>query len=56
MQVIIVGVDIARMKSRSTGLDVRGCALLRKRLRRSQLTDFFANLPPCLVDIESTRG
>lgn len=33
-----------------------GRAVLRKRLRRNQLTDFFANLTQCLVGLEATRG
>lgn len=33
-----------------------GRAILRKRLRRSQIPDFFANLPKCVVGIEATQG
>jgi len=41
---------------RSTGVDAKGRAVLRKRLRRSQSTDFFANLPVCVIGMESTSG
>lgn len=30
--------------------------MFKKRLRRGQLTDFFANLPPCVIGLEATQG
>ena len=56
MQVTTVGLDIAKNVFQIHGVDAKGCAVLRKRLRRSQLTDFFANLPVCVIGMESTRG
>jgi transposase len=29
---------------------------LKKRLRRGQLADYFANLPPCTIGLEATHG
>jgi transposase len=56
MQVTTVGLDIAKTVFQIHGVDAKGRAVLRKRLRRSQLTDFFANLPVCVIGMESTRG
>ena len=35
------------------GADARGATLLRKQLRRSQMADFFAKQPPCVVAMEA---
>jgi len=56
MQVTIVGLDIAKNVFQIHGVNAKGCAVLRERLRRSLLTDFFANLPACVIGMESTRG
>ena len=56
MQVSIVGLDIAKNVFQIHGVNAKGCVVLRKRLRRSQLTDFFVNLPACIIGMESTRG
>jgi transposase len=34
-------------------VDAQGRALLRRRLRRSEVAGFFAGLPPCLVGMEA---
>src|SRR5947209_13792849 len=33
-----------------------GKAVLKRRLRREQLTDFFGSIPRCIVAMEATRG
>jgi transposase len=38
------------------GVDAKGRAVLPKRLRKSRLTDFFPNLPVCIIGMECTRG
>jgi transposase len=38
------------------GVDRDGKITFKKRLRRSQLTDFFANLPVCIIGLEATQG
>jgi transposase len=52
----IIGLDIARNVFQIHGVDSAGKISLRKRLRRGQLTDFFANLPVCVVGLEATQG
>jgi transposase len=56
MQVSIVGLDIAKQVVQFHGVDANGKIVLRKRLRRNQVLDFFANLPRCLVGIEACGG
>jgi transposase len=55
-QVKVVGLDTAKQVFQVHGADGSGRAVLRKRLRRNQLSDFFANLPQCLVGLEATQG
>jgi transposase len=52
----IVGLDTAKNVFQVHGVDSNGRGSLRKRLRRAQLTDFFANLPACVIGLEATRG
>jgi len=34
-------------------VDQRGAVVLRRQLRRDQMTAFFANLPPCVIGMEA---
>jgi transposase len=52
----IVGLDTAKNVFQIHGVDSTGKLTLRKRLRRGQLTGFFANLPACIIGIEATQG
>ena len=52
----IVGLDTAKNVFQVHGVDSSGNVVLRKRLRRAQLTDFFANLPRCVIGLEATQG
>ena len=56
MQVTTVGLDIAKNVFQIHGVDAKGRAVLRKRLRRSQFTHFFANLPVGVIGMDSARG
>ena len=56
MTVKVVGLDIAKHVFQAHGADRNGKAVLRKRLKRSQVSDFFASIPSCVVGIEATRG
>src|SRR5579863_449850 len=56
MQVSTIGLDIAKNVFQIHGVDAKGREVLRKRLRRNQVTDFFSNLPVCVIGIESTGG
>lgn len=56
MSVKVIGLDIAKHVFQVHGADRSGKAVLRKRLRRNQLTDFFGSIPRCVIGMEATRG
>lgn len=56
MKIATVGLDIAKQVFQIHGADSEGRAVLRKRLRRDQVAEFFANLPPCLIGLEASCG
>lgn len=53
MQVATIGIDLAKNVFQVHGVDERGKVVLKKQLRRDQMTTFFVNLPPCLVGMEA---
>jgi transposase len=52
-QVSTIGLDIAKSVFQIHGVDVEGAVVIRKRVTRAKLLEFFAALPPCLVGIEA---
>lgn len=56
MAVKVIGLDIAKHVFQVHGADARGKAVLKKRLRREQVTDFFGSVAACVVGMEATRG
>ena len=52
----VVGLDTAKNVFQLHGVCAAGKVTLKKRLRRGQLTDFFANLPACVIGMEATQG
>ncbi len=55
-EITTVGLDLAKNVFPVHGADAFGRALLRKRLRRDQVLDFFGGLPPCVVAMEACGG
>ena len=53
MEVTTVGIDLAKNVFQVHGVDERGKVVLRKQLRREQMVEFFAKLPPCLIGMEA---
>ena len=53
MKITTIGLDLAKNVMQVHGVDGRGKVLLRKILRRAQVTLFFAQLPPCHVGMEA---
>ncbi len=53
MEITTIGVDLAKNVFQVHGVDARGKTVLRKQLRREQMTTFFANLSPCLIGMEA---
>ena len=53
MKITTVGIDLAKNVFQVHGVDERGKTVLRKQLRRLQVSVFFGNLPPCLIGMEA---
>jgi transposase len=52
-EVSTIGLDIAKSIFQIHGVDVDGAVVIRKRVSRAKLLEFFASLPACLVGIEA---
>jgi transposase len=52
-EVSTIGLDIAKSVFQVHGVDVEGAVVIRKRVSRAKMLEFFAALPPCLVGIEA---
>ena len=52
-QVITIGVDIAKSVFQIHGVDADGTVVIRRRIGRARVLEFFADLPPCLVGMEA---
>lgn len=50
---MIIGLDLAKHVFQVHGVDTAGKVVLRKRLRRSEVARFFAELEPSLIGIEA---
>jgi len=53
MTITTVGIDLAKNVFQIHGVDERGKATLKKQLKRAQMADFFATLPPSFVGMEA---
>ncbi len=56
MDIKVLGIDLAKNVFQLHGVDERGKEALSKRISRSQLPAFIANLPPCLIGMEVCGG
>ena len=52
-EVSTIGVDIAKSVFQVHGVDADGTVVIRRRIGRAKIVEFFANLPPCLVGMEA---
>jgi len=52
-EVSTIGLDIAKSVFQVHGVDVDGAVVIRKRVGRAKVVEFFAALPPCLIGIEA---
>src|SRR5262245_37482059 len=52
-EVSTIGLDIAKSVFQIHGVDAAGAVVIRKRITRTRLLEFFATLPGCLVGIEA---
>ncbi len=56
MNITTIGIDLAKNVFAVHGMDAQGHTVLKKLLRRDQLTNFFANVPTCRVGMEACGG
>ena len=52
-QVVTIGLDLAKSVFQVHGVDSAGEVVVRRQIRRSQLLQFFARQPVCLVGMEA---
>ena len=55
-EMTVIGLDLAKHVFQVHGADPDGRPVLRKRLRRGQVLEFFASLSPCLIGMEACAG
>jgi transposase len=53
MEIVRIGLDLAKNVFEVCGVDIRDVVVLRKTLRRDAVPQFFAKLPPCLIGMEA---
>lgn len=53
MEINAVGIDLAKSVFQVHCVDRRGRVVLRKQLKRAQVTGFFARLMPCVIGMEA---
>jgi transposase len=52
-EVSTIGLDIAKSVFQVHGVDETGAVVIRKRISRAKVLEFFGALAPCLVGIEA---
>jgi transposase len=52
-EVITIGLDIAKSVFQMHRVDDGGAVVIRKRVSRANMLEFFAGLPRCLIGIEA---
>jgi transposase len=55
-QISTAGLDLAKQVFQAHGANASGAVVFRKKLRRGQVLQFLATLPPCAVAMEACAG
>ncbi len=53
MKITTIGIDLAKSVYQIHSVDERNKAVVRKQLKRSEMSTYFANLEPCLIGMEA---
>ena len=53
MKITTMGIDLAKAVFQIHGVGERGKVAVRKQLKRSEMSSYFANLEPCLIGMEA---
>ncbi len=56
MEIVRIGLDLAKNVFEVCGVDAEDSVVLRKTLRRDSVPRFFSELPPCIVGMEACSG
>lgn len=56
MKVTTIGLDLAKNVFQVHGVNARGKVMVRRQLKRNQMREYFAKLPPCRVGLEACGG
>jgi transposase len=56
MNVTTIGIDLAKNVFQVHGVDARGTSCLRRSIKRSELSRYLANVPPCVIGMEACGG
>lgn len=56
MKITIWGIDLAKSIFQLHGVDERGKVVLTRRVARSKLLEVVADIPPCVIGMESCVG
>ena len=56
MQPTTIGLDLAKQIFQVHAVSADGKVLVRRKLRRSEVRDFFAKQAPCLVGMEASAS
>ncbi len=52
----VLGIDLAKNVFQIHGTNAKGKCVLRKRLTREKLTEYLAQMKPCIIGIEACMG
>ncbi len=55
-QITTIGMDLAKQINHIVGVNAAHREVLKKKLRRNKVLEFFSNLPPCTVVMEACGG
>ena len=53
MKITRVGIDLAKSVFQLHGVNEFGKTVIKKQLRRDQVSEYFVNLPTCLIGMEA---
>ena len=55
-ELAFLGIDLAKQSFQLHGVDHRGVTVLKKKLTRTKLSEFIAQLPVCTIGMEACGG
>jgi len=56
MKTTVLGIELAKNVLQLPGVDAQGNVIVRKKLSRSKLLPFVAQLAPCRIGMEACQG